>query len=652
MELDEKFFHWAWRTKKRFQQTKDSQQCVELINYKDKLSTIASAFFEQSTLIKAAEENGGYIGKSLFLPIKIDLFSREELNYQVYLYRILLDSVSFQKGFYFKFSKLSRDDFKLLALIAFPTLLKNGVNEYSQLNTLKESFQKELSISNIKKLNFFDLWQAALIDRSVLEEKNINKVYKDLIRSYLKTDNLTPSSLIELGKVVKKELKLLGLSIDHQTTISIFIPNLATSAQRISVTEDINSKITSGDSDEVTLMKTKSKERVNKIDLDEKDPDCNPASLLMEGVKTADLFSGGKKMVDGSDELMDHFEAIEELDMREISRSSKQTQSIFKAEISVDVEYVENEEDEKQRIDFYYDEWDVNKKKYRSDWCSIKENKLEAIKPDPLNPNPNDFNKYLDDTKIKHHKEIKKLKKKLDQVLLQRRPKNRQIDGPEIDIDALINCKADIQSGHTPTNKLYISKRKAPSDVSILLLIDSSLSSDSWVDGKKVMDITKESIIVIQEVLDGLFEDIMIASFFSNTRKNCAFNIVKDFDEKWSKCAPRLESVTPTGYTRIGVALRHCFHKFSKVKAKKKVVLLLSDGKPTDYDVYEGKYGIGDVRQCVREAQAQDINIFSLAIDKDAKFYFPQLFGKSNYEILSGPEQLSEQLMKLFSKII
>lgn len=654
MELDEKFFHWAWRTKKRLSQTKDSEYCVDLLSHKNRLTTIATAFFGQTTLVKPAEENGGYIGNSLFLPQKVDLFDNKNLNYQVYLFRILLDHTSFTKNFYFKFNILSKSDFKLLSLIVFPTLLKESIDNFPEVKNFLSRFSTNFNISKTygSKINFFELWQIALFKPDILNSIETPRKHRCLIEKYLKNQSLSPDSLIEIGKSIKQELKEQGFLINEKFILSGLVPNLATSSQRISIKEDKNSKIASGNSEKATFLKTKTKERINKIELDEKDPDCNPASLLMEGVKTADLFTGGKKMVDGSDELMDHLEAIEELDMREISRSSTQSQSIFKAEISVDMEYVEEEEDLEAKYDFTYDEWDSNKKRYRKDWCSIKESKLEARKPDHLSQDSEEYIKYIEKVKTIHQKEIKSLRRSLDQILLQRRPKNRQIDGPEIDIDALINSKADIKSGHTPTNKLYISKRKAPSDLSVMLLIDSSLSSDSWVEGKRVMDITKDSIIIIQEVLEKIFQDVMIASFFSNTRKNCAFNIVKDFHEKWETCAPRLESVNPTGYTRIGVALRHSIYKFSKVKSKNKIILLLSDGKPTDYDIYEGKYGIGDVRQCVREAQTQDINIFSLAIDRDAKFYFPQLFGAKNYEILSSPEHLPEQLMKMFAKII
>ena len=53
----------------------------------------------------------------------------------------------------------------------------------------------------------------------------------------------------------------------------------------------------------------------------------------------------------------------------------------------------------------------------------------------------------------------------------------------------------------------------------------------------------------------------------------------------------------------------------------------MSDGKPTDYDRYEGRYGVADVRQAVHEAQQRSVHLFALAVDAEARFYLPRMFG-------------------------
>jgi nitric oxide reductase NorD protein len=657
VEIDEKLFHFAWKTKKKFQKNKTSENAVHLEEYTTRLTTITNAFFGSSFNIKSAEVNGALIGQSLFLPKSIDIYDDKDKNLDVYIFRILFESVAFHLGFNLKENILKRSDLNILSLISLPTLIKSSLEEYPKLNeTLNLYIKKEVKSHSISKKSkgkeyFYNIWLFSILDESVCINSKISDKQKEFILEKVKDQHLTPSESITTAMKSKNLLKSLGVESQCNTYFTPLFSRLATPAQKLKISKQKDTEINESDSKkEKTVKETKSKESVKNIELDEENPDCNPANLLMEGVQTADIFSGGNKMIDGDDEMDDHFDAIEDLDIRELTRSNKQTQSIFKAEISVDIDYDDQgTQEDLIKYKFRYDEWDYKKRVYKKDWCYLQENNLKTTQNHQKMEN---FKKYQSDILSDHHKEIKRLKQKIENILIQKRPKNRQADGPEIDIDALINAKADIVSGHNPSKNMYISKRKAPSDISVLLLIDSSLSADSWVEGRRVMDIAKESIIVIQDVLNGLFDNIMVASFYSNTRKNCVFNTVKGFNEPWSSCAQRLDEVKPTGYTRIGVALRHSFTHLEKVKSKNKVVLLLSDGKPTDYDAYEGKLGISDVRQCVREANKENIFIYSLAIDKDSKFYFPQLFGAKNYEVLHSPKTLPEQLIKLFSQII
>ena len=73
------------------------------------------------------------------------------------------------------------------------------------------------------------------------------------------------------------------------------------------------------------------------------------------------------------------------------------------------------------------------------------------------------------------------------------------------------------------------------------------------------------------------------------------------------------------------------------VNTRQKLLLLISDGKPTDYDRYEGRYGIADVRQAMREAHQARIHTYALAVDVQAKHYLPQMFGSGNFQILPHP---------------
>lgn len=647
MELDEKLFHFLWKTKRHLSKKKHSESAVFMDKHKDRLATLACAFFEKTIFLKESSSTGGVSGASLFLPKMVDIFDDKKDNFDVYLFRIVTDSFLNSCVTLLKTKDIPEQDYSLLALLLYPALMNELTEKYSIVEKVNTQYSQLISSS--KKNKFFEAWESAIFNINSLENASIPKDQKKMIHLLISNSSLAESTLLDTYFDVKEFQNELKLENSYEIK-SPLISRPAINPITLSLKKSKKSKKSKTAEvetlEEVTVKKTKSKEKVTDAQVDEDDPDCNPASLLMEGVQTADIFSGGKKMLDGSDELDDHFDAIEDLEINQLTKSSTQAKSVFKADISINTDYEDEEYLDDAATVYQYDEWNFKKKKYNKNWCSLYESPLRAKN------DIRDFVTYKDEILKKNSKEVQRLKQNIEQIMLMKRPKNRQRDGSEFDLDSLITAKSDILSGHTPDSNLYISKRQALSDLGVLILIDSSLSSDSWVQGRRVLDVAKESVIVVQEVLENIFSKVMVASFYSNTRKNCIFNIIKSFDEPWKTSAPRLEEVRATGYTRIGVSLRHSVEQLNKIKSKNKVILLLSDGKPTDYDAYEGKRGIADVRQAVREASAQGVNIYSLAIDKDSKFYFPQLFGPNNYEVLKSPQALPEQLIKLFGQMI
>lgn len=209
----------------------------------------------------------------------------------------------------------------------------------------------------------------------------------------------------------------------------------------------------------------------------------------------------------------------------------------------------------------------------------------------------------------------------------------------------------DIHSGKTPQENLYINRMKKSKELGILLLIDASLSSDSYADGNRIIDVAKEVSILFGEVLDEFQIDFSIAAFHSQSRNYIQFTLLKDFRSSWQMAKNYIGTIEPAGYTRIGGALRHSISEFKKSDAKNKWLILLSDGKPNDYDTYEGRYGIEDVKQSLYELNSVGINSYAFAIEANAKYYLPQMFGQNHYQILSSPNQLIHSLIKLFEKI-
>ena len=83
-----------------------------------------------------------------------------------------------------------------------------------------------------------------------------------------------------------------------------------------------------------------------------------------------------------------------------------------------------------------------------------------------------------------------------------------------------------------------------------------------------------------------------------------------------------------------------------------RLLLLLSDGRPNDIDIYQGAYGVEDSRQAIFEARASGVFPFCITIDRDASEYLPRIFGQAGHTILQKPQQLPTALLAVVKKLI
>ena len=83
----------------------------------------------------------------------------------------------------------------------------------------------------------------------------------------------------------------------------------------------------------------------------------------------------------------------------------------------------------------------------------------------------------------------------------------------------------------------------------------------------------------------------------------------------------------------------------------RRLLLLLTDGKPNDLDQYEGRYGIEDTRQAVLEARRQGLQPFCVTIDDKGNDYLPHLFGSAGYVVIRDPSDLPKRLPLLYAQL-
>ncbi len=403
-----------------------------------------------------------------------------------------------------------------------------------------------------------------------------------------------------------------------------------------------NEKVKKAIHDEIeTILQANPVEEVKTQQVDKKQQQDQVVHNYYEKIETLEEHQGGIwKDFDGDDELEEHQNALDELTMSHTVRVDDDTHSIYQAEFVENITVAESREKKTKQHYLLYDEWDFAKRKYKKDFCKVFPKSI--IQKDPA---------YYKQCLQEHASTLNVLRKMLANLNNRYQELKRQTQGENIDIDAVTDFFIDTYAGRTPSEKIYLSKRKLEKDISIMLLLDVSLSSDGYANGNRVIDVEKKVSILFGEILQEFNVDFSIHAFFSKTRNYSTYITLKGFDENWSLAKDKIGSVDPQGYTRIGAALRHSGSLLRQRQSKNKWLILISDGKPNDYDRYEGKYGIQDVKQALRELRQNNIHSYALAIEAEAKYYLPQMFGVNHYQILTTPVELLESLVKLYEKI-
>ena len=225
----------------------------------------------------------------------------------------------------------------------------------------------------------------------------------------------------------------------------------------------------------------------------------------------------------------------------------------------------------------------------------------------------------------------------------------RQIDGSELDMDALIRSRADLAAAGDASDRIYRQTREQARDLSVAVLVDVSRSTESMVEERTVIDIEKEALVALAEGLAACGDSCAIYAFSSLRRDRVFMPRLKDFDEPPGFAVrARIAALKPAFYTRLGATIRHTSAMLAKRPSRRRLLLILTDGKPNDLDHYEGRYGVEDSRRAVLEARRMGHAVFGITVDSKAHGYFPHIFGTGAFAILSRPQKLTGALPLLY----
>jgi len=299
------------------------------------------------------------------------------------------------------------------------------------------------------------------------------------------------------------------------------------------------------------------------------------------------------------------------------------------------------EEADRDRLSgiFTYPEWDARTRAYLPDHARVLESEADAGDPLPADPAVN--------------RRIRAVRRQFEALRPARVILPGQPEGEDLDLDAAVRARADLLASGEGSDRIWRTARAEARDLSVSILLDASRSTESAVGGRSVIEIEREALTALAWGLKAAGDSCAINAFSSLRRDRVYLRRVKDFDEPMGpRIEARLAGLRPSFYTRMGAAIRHVSAALGKRASTRRLLLVVTDGKPNDLDHYEGRHGVEDTAMAVREARRAGHAVFAVTVDAASKAVFARLFGRGGFAVVPDPDRLTRALPEIYRQLV
>lgn len=282
------------------------------------------------------------------------------------------------------------------------------------------------------------------------------------------------------------------------------------------------------------------------------------------------------------------------------------------------------------------DEWDYRRQGYRKRWALLREADAEEGELG-----------FVEQTMARFGGMAQQIKRRFECIRQDQTLLRRQKEGEEVDLDAAVEALSDMKAGFTPTERVFVRLSREQRNIATVFLIDLSGSTSGWINETERM-----ALLILCEAMQQIEDRFAIYGFSGQTRKRCELYRIKGFDEPYGdRIKRRIAGIRAREYTRMGPPIRRLTEMLGEIDARSKLLLTLSDGKPDDYDAYNGEYGIEDTRQALLEAKKQGIHPFCITIDKAEHSYLSHMYGHASYVFIDDLAKLPLKIPEIYRKL-
>jgi nitric oxide reductase NorD protein len=229
----------------------------------------------------------------------------------------------------------------------------------------------------------------------------------------------------------------------------------------------------------------------------------------------------------------------------------------------------------------------------------------------------------------------------------------RQLDGHDLDVDAMLDTGIALRMHQEPDPRIFRATTSKHRDLAVLLLLDISESTrDRLASGVSILEVERLAVAVLAEAMSALGDPFSMLAFASNGRDDVEMTTVKAFHEPYDRaCVGRLAALSSGLSTRLGTALRHAGELISHARSFRKLVIILTDGEPSDIDVADPLDLVEDARRAAVGLRAHGIDGFGVVLGSGAMNSATRIFGRGNTMLVPRVEDLPSRLSELYFRL-
>ena len=286
-------------------------------------------------------------------------------------------------------------------------------------------------------------------------------------------------------------------------------------------------------------------------------------------------------------------------------------------------------------------EFDYKSGRENYNWCKIKRYNFN-----------NKSNYYLNNYLFENSKTVSNIKNLIESSKISEPVKlKKQQDGEELDLDSCIESVIEIKRGSTPSNNIYKKTKREGRDLLVSILVDISESTNDFIKNtnKTIFSSIIEATGILSEAISKTGDDFSLSTFCSNKREDVRYWKIKDFKDKLNQNhINKLESMKPGFSTRLGAAVRQAGDELVSKTNYRKLLLIISDGEPSDIDVEDNEYLIEDAKYAVRRLAYNGVDVFCVGVESESNKNLSRIFGNKNFVIIKSASELPKKLPLIY----